>query len=58
MLWKFPASISATEELQSCSIILQTKSLKEYNIELLHGAIFYKKKEILDILCSSQMKAK
>lgn len=57
MLWKFPASISTTEVLQSCSIVFQIKSLKEHNTELLRGAIFYKK-EILDILYSLQMKAK
>lgn len=57
MLWMFQPSMIATEELQSCSTVLQIKSLKEKNMKLLYGALFHKT-EIFDILYSLQMKAK
>lgn len=53
MLWKFPVSTLATDELLCYSMVLQIRSLKEYNIETLCGVILHKTERSLTscILC-------
>lgn len=46
-LCKFSSSISTTEELQSCSIALQIKSQKEYNMESSYMELYFIEKKSL-----------